>query len=55
MVDFISNVRGDNKTVFNTKGDSADKFMAPIIEGMILEGSYNIRIPCYNTSTINPD
>lgn len=29
--------------------------MDPIIESMILEGSYHIRIPCYNISTINPD
>ena len=55
MVEFISNVRGDNKTVFNTKGDSADTFMDPIIEGMVMEGSYNIRIPCYDYSSINPD
>lgn len=29
--------------------------MAPLIEGMIEEGSYNIKVPCYNISTINPD
>jgi len=29
--------------------------MAPMIEAMELEGSYNIRAPCYNISTINPD
>jgi len=55
MVDFISSVRGDAKPVFNAKGDSADQFMDPIIEGMIMEGSYHIRPACYNISTINPD
>jgi len=55
MVEFISNVRGDNYTVFNAKGDDADRFMDPIIEGMVMEGSYNIRVPCYNESTVNPD
>jgi len=57
MVEFISNVRGDTQTIFNTKGDSADKFMDPIIEGMIMEGSYNIRVPCFADKTyiVNPD
>jgi len=55
IVDFISTVRGDAKAVFNAKGDSADKFFDPIIEGMVMEGSYHIRVPCYNISTINPD
>lgn len=55
MVEFISTVRGDEKVAFNAKDDSAEKFINPIVEGMIMEGSYNIRIPCYNVSTINPD
>jgi len=55
MVNFIVGVRGDGTPVFNAKGDSADKFMDPIIEGMVMEGSYHIRVPCYNISTINPD
>jgi len=55
MVEFISTVIGDAKTEFNAKGDSTDKFMDPIVESMILEGSYHIRVPCYNISTINPD
>jgi hypothetical protein len=29
--------------------------MGPIIEGMVMEGSYHIRVPCYNNSIINPD
>jgi hypothetical protein len=55
MTDFISGVRGESKPVINAKGDSTDKFMDPIIESMVQEGSYHIRIPCYNISTINPD
>ena len=55
IVDFISHTRGDEKVIFNAEGDAADKFMAPIIESMHLEGSYHIRPACYNISTINPD
>jgi len=55
MADFISTLRGDAKAVFNAKGDAADKFMDPIIESMQMEGSYHIRVPCYNISTVNPD
>lgn len=34
---------------------AAGEFLAPLIEGMKEEGSYFIKIPCYNISTINPD
>jgi hypothetical protein len=30
-------------------------FFKPIVDSMILEGSYQIKVPCYNISTINPD
>jgi len=33
----------------------AGDFLEPLIEGMKEEGSYFIKIPCYNISTINPD
>ena len=35
--------------------NAAGDFLAPLIEGMKEEGSYFIKIPCYNISTINPD
>jgi hypothetical protein len=54
MLDFIASVRGDAKVEPSAAG-SAQKYIDPIVEGMIMEGSYNIRVPCYNLSTINPD
>jgi hypothetical protein len=35
--------------------DIAAEFFAPFIEGMELEGSYNLKIPCYNSLLLNPD
>ena len=34
---------------------TSGQFLEPLIEGMKEEGSYFIKIPCYNISTINPD
>jgi hypothetical protein len=30
-------------------------FFKPIVDSIIMEGSYHLRVPCYNISTINPD
>ena len=55
MVAFISSVRGDEKVVSTGEDDAVKKYIDPIVEGMIMEGSYNLHVPCYNISTINPD
>jgi hypothetical protein len=56
MVGFISQNRKDGQVEASIgEEDAAKKYIDPIVEGMIMEGSYNIRVPCYNISTINPD
>jgi hypothetical protein len=30
-------------------------FFKPLIDSLIMEGSYHMKVPCYNISTINPD
>lgn len=35
--------------------ESAAKFYKPLVDAMFEEGSYFLKIPCYNESTINPD
>jgi hypothetical protein len=57
MVSFLNNQLGfddEEKGLEYQLSTSAD-FLGPLIEGMKEEGSYFIKIPCYNISTINPD
>lgn len=55
MVDFISVKLGGEVDTLEANQESAGQFLAPLIEGMKYEGSYNIKVPCYNISTINPE
>lgn len=54
MVNFIKFIRGEGVDV-NQEADAPAVFLKPIIDSLIMEGSYHIKIPCYNISTINPD
>jgi len=53
MVNFIKHIKGEGQDV-NQENDVAAEFFKPLIDAMVLEGSYYIKIPCYNISTINP-
>jgi len=55
IVEFISIQLGNKVETLQADLNEAAEFMAPLIEAMKYEGSYNIRVPCYNISTINPD
>ena len=57
MVSFIANIRGDKDVAEKAlKGfkNEGEEFFAPFIEAMKLEGSYNMKIPCYNWNLVNP-
>ena len=57
MVSFVLSVRGDKVKSEEALGDfknDADTFFQPFIDAMFLEGSYNIKIPCYNKNLVNP-
>lgn len=58
MVSFIAQLKGDHELAKAALGDfkdDASTFFAPFIEAMELEGSYNLRIPCYNVNLVNPN
>lgn len=58
MVSFIAGVEGDHEKAAKALGDfknEASDFFQPFIDGMVLEGSYNLKIPCYNKNLVNPD
>jgi hypothetical protein len=54
MVKFIKFVNGDGEGI-NQANDESAVFFKPIVDSIIMEGSYHLRVPCYNISTINPD
>lgn len=54
MTNFIKYLDGKS-SVADLKAESAAAFLKPFIDTLIMEGSYHIKIPCYNISTINPD
>ena len=57
MVSFIAKIRGDKDVAEKAlKGfkNEGEEFFAPFIEAMKLEGSYNMKIPCYNWNLTNP-
>lgn len=58
MVNFLKQVEGimhDEDLVLkrNYESDAASYFKN-FIEGMMLEGSYGVKIPCYNKNLVNP-
>ena len=58
MVSFIAKLKGEHEVAKAALGNfvnDADAFFAPFIEAMELEGSYNLKIPCYNSNLVNPD
>jgi hypothetical protein len=55
MIDFITLHLGGSIENLHVSTDEAGTFFAPFIAGMKEEGSYNLKVPCYNISTINPD
>ena len=34
--------------------EETSEFMKPLIDGMVLEGSYSLKDPCYADTLINP-
>lgn len=57
MIAFIAQIEGDHSTgdsAMNEWKGHAQKFFKPFIDGMNLEGSYNVKIPCYNKNLVNP-
>jgi len=54
MINFIKFLDGEAEVV-DQEAEAAATFLKPIIDSLIMEGSYHIKIPCYNISTINPD
>lgn len=54
---FILKLRGKHAEAQAVLGDFQDEsasFFKPMIDAMFLEGSYNIKIPCYNKGLVNP-
>lgn len=35
--------------------EETNEFMQPLIDGMIIEGSYSLKDPCYAETLINPN
>lgn len=57
MVSFIAGIRGDKnaaKSALKGFENEADQFFAPFHEAMLLEGSYNLKVPCYDWNLVNP-
>lgn len=57
MVSFIAGIRGEKHVAESAlKGfkNEADQFFAPFHEAMVLEGSYNLKVPCYDFNLVNP-
>jgi len=57
MVSFIGQQDG-NKEAVALRSDMetfTDKFMAPLLKGMELEGSYGMKDPCYDSTLVNED
>lgn len=56
MMDFIeTKLRMADVSIMNPALSQAAAFYKPLVDSMFEEGSYWIRPPCYNISTINPD
>jgi len=58
MVSFVLKIKGDHDQSAAALGDfknEAEEYFKPFLEGMRLEGSYHIRIPCYSKNEMNPD
>ena len=55
IASFIASIEGDENAWTNSKNFIAYtiEFMKPLLEAMDLEGSYNLKPPCYNKSLIN--
>ena len=55
IASFISSIEGDENAWTNSKIFIAytKDFMKPLLEAMELEGSYNLKPPCYNKTLIN--
>lgn len=55
IVSFIGGVLGDNKIneVLKQRVQESETLLKPLIDAMILEGSYNIKEPCYDSTLVN--
>jgi len=56
MVSFIGGLLGDEraKELTDSLVKDTKELLTPLIDGMLLEGSYNIKEPCYGHDLINP-
>jgi len=56
MTNYVEFLLGKkDESIFKSSLATAKSFFKPFIDAMFLEGSYWIKAPCYNESTINPD
>ena len=55
VASFIASIEGEQNAWINSKKsiDYTKDFMKPLLEAMELEGSYNLKQPCYSKSLIN--
>uniref|UniRef100_A0A7M5V257 Alpha/beta hydrolase n=1 Tax=Clytia hemisphaerica TaxID=252671 RepID=A0A7M5V257_9CNID len=55
MASFISKLEGSDNPWSNIQDilDYTDDFMKPFSEAMEIEGSYNLKLPCYNKTLVN--
>lgn len=59
MATYIKHMEAENGEELSSfiwkLSDDASDFFKPFVDGMQLEGSYNLKIPCYNKNLVNPD
>lgn len=55
MVDYIEGLLGNGENKLGDSISDAAAFFKPFITSMEQEGSYFLKPPCYDESTINPD
>ena len=55
IASFIASIEGEQNAWTNSKNSIAytKDFMNPLLEAMVIEGSYNLKQPCYNKTLIN--
>ena len=55
MAEFVQFLEENQKILKFSQNleEFTDEFMKPFIEAMTLEGSYNMKEPCYNKSLVN--
>lgn len=56
MSEFIRSIESSSEgSGVNVYDPDTEKFFAPFLEGLELEGSYALKEPCYDSKLVNPD